>query len=509
MDCIHHLSHDEQVGETDMRSNAVETHESIDLQDLRLCVSFALDAIADDSTIVDAEICASWCEHNVTPFQYGTEQPDDAIMASQSETLLGIGILAIVEDRDGRRVGFASESDDLSVDGIAQALLNAKQRAQPGAAFQLPDPIRLPAETTPFFDPDVIRLPLQDMQGFATEALDGALTTLRDAGFVAQLHVQGHIVCRSEYIMIGNTRGVLASDTATAMVADVEVELGDDQSRGVSCGFSTHLQHFSPYDTGVETAQCAMQARQSIGLPAGDYTVIFSAQAMADLLYDLLIPALSMDTIAAGASPFAAAYGQPIAPSWLHVTDDGRRPYMLGSRTVTGEGLPTGATPLITQGHVAGFLADTYHAQTYASRLPFLVPRNGMRHHLTHQSFDMRAGIFPTNVVLSSDEAVDFNTLVAPVRKGIYVGRLWAPAPQGPMQHGDFTCAIIGPSFHIQDGQLTQPLRPGALRLQANLPQLLQALTGASTQPRAIVSPTLQSQVLTPDVRCHQVRVTT
>jgi predicted Zn-dependent protease len=487
----------------------LETHESIDLQDLRLCVSFALDIIADDPTIVDAEVCTSWCEHNVIPFHYGTEQPDDAIMVPRSKTSLGIGIVVIVEDREGRRVGFGSESDDLTVDGITQALINAKQRALPGPTFQFPDPIRLPAATASFFDPDVIRLPLQDMQGFATETLDGALTTLRDAGFVAQLYVQGQIVCRKEYLMIGNTHGVLASDTATAMVADVEVELGDSQSRGVSSSFSTHVQPFSPYDTGVEAVQRAMQARQAIVLPAGDYPVIFSAQAMGDLLHDVLIPALSMDTIAAGASPFAAAHGQPIAPPWLHLTDDGQQPHMLGSRTITGEGLPTGATPLIIQGHVAGFLADAYYAQTYASRFPFLVPRNGMRHHLTHQSFDMRAGIFPTNVLLSSDEAIDFRTLIAPITDGIYIGRLWSPTPQGPMQQGDFTCTIVGPSFHIQDGQLTQPLRPGAMRVQANLPQLLQALTGASSQSRAIVSPTLQAQVVAPDVRCHQVRVTT
>ncbi len=487
----------------------METHELIDLQDLRLCVSFALDAIANDSTIVDAEVCASWCEHNVAPFQYGAEQPDDAILAPRSHTTLGIGILVIFEDQDGRRVGFGSEHDDLTADGIEQALINAKEAALPGAPLQLPDPIPLPAETTPFFDPEVIRLSLPDMQGLATEALDGALTTLRDAGFVTQLQVQGQIACRKEYIMIGNTRGLLASDTATAMVADMEVGLGEARSHGASCSFSTHLQDFSPYDTGAETARRAMQARQSIVLPAGDYPVIFSPEAMADLLYDLLLPALSMDTIAAGASPFATAYGQPIAPSWLHLTDDGQQPRMLGSRTVTGEGLPTGATPLLTQGHTAGFLTDAYHAQTYASHFPFLVPRNGMRHHLTHQSFDMRAGIFPTNVVLTCDEAVDFDALAAPIMDGIYIGRLWATTPQGPMQHGDFTCAIAGLSFHIQNGQLTQPLRPNTMRLQANLPQLLQALTGASTQSRAMVSPTLQSQVVTPDVRCHQVRVTT
>lgn len=131
-----------------------------------------------------------------------------------------------------------------------------------------------------------------------------------------------------------------------------------------------------------------------------------------------------------------------------------------------------------------------------------------MRHHLAHQSFNMRAGIFPTNVMLSCDDAVDFDTLTAPVTEGIYIGGLWVPTPQGPMQNGDFTSAIIGPSFHIQNGQLTQPLRPNAMRLQANLRDLLQGLSGASATSRAIVSPTAQSQVITPDVRCHPLRVT-
>lgn len=355
-----------------MRSNDVDAHEPIDLQDLRLCISFALDAIASDPAIVEAEVCTSWCEQNLAPFQYGAGQTDDAIITPRSSTTFGIGIMVVVESPDERRVGFGSEIGDLTVDGIEQALINAKQSAIAAPVFQVPAPIALPPDTTPFFDPEVIRLPLQDMQGFATETLDGALSTLRDAGFVTQLEVQGQILCRKEYVMIGNTRGVLASETSTAMVAAIEAGLAADQSHGVSSGFSTHLQDFSPYDIGAEAAQRAMQARQSIVLPTGDYPVILSPQAMADLVYDLLIPALSMDTIVAGASPFAASYGLPIAPAWLHVTDDARQPRMLGSRTITGEGLPTGATPLVAQGQITGFLADAYHAQNFAP--PVLVP---------------------------------------------------------------------------------------------------------------------------------------
>src|SRR5688572_25080022 len=119
-----------------MWSNAVETHQAIDLQDLRLCISYALDAIASDPTIVEAEICASWCEQNVAPFQYGADQPDDAILVPRSCTVSGIGILLMVEDRDGRRVGFGTESDDLTVNGIQQALINAKQGARPEPALQ-------------------------------------------------------------------------------------------------------------------------------------------------------------------------------------------------------------------------------------------------------------------------------------------------------------------------------------------------------------------------------------
>ena len=487
----------------------METYDAIDLQDLRLCVSFALDAIENDPSIVEAEVCASWCEHSVTPFQYGAGQADDAPLTPRSQTTCGIGILVVVEDRDGRRVGFGSESDDLSVDGIEQALLNAKQGAASSAAAPLPDPVALSSENTSFFDPEVIRLPLQDMPGLATEALDGALSTLRDAGFVAQLHVRGLITCRKAYIMIGNTRGVLASDTSTALAAEVEADLGDGLSHGAYCHFATHVEDFSPYDAGAEAARRAMQARQAIILPTGDYTVVFSAEAMADLLHDILIPALSMDAIAAGATPFASAYGREIAPAWLHLADDALRPHMLGSRAVTDEGLPTGVTPLITEGRVAGFLADAQHAHAFASRYPFLAPRNGMRHHLTHQSYDMRTGIFPTNVILSSDQPMDFDALVANMPEGIYIGRLWALTPQGPMPHGNFTGAIAGPSFHIQDGQLAQPLRPGVMRLQANLPQLLQLLTGASTRSRAIASPTWQSQIVSPEVRCHRVHVTT
>ena len=80
--------------------------EPLDRQDLRLCVDLALEMVAAETTIVEAEVCASWCERQGTLIQYDAEHPDGAVWESQSCTTFGVGIVAVIEDQDGRRVGF-------------------------------------------------------------------------------------------------------------------------------------------------------------------------------------------------------------------------------------------------------------------------------------------------------------------------------------------------------------------------------------------------------------------
>jgi predicted Zn-dependent protease len=338
----------------------------------------------------------------------------------------------------------------------------------------------------------------------AVEALHGALTTFQEAGYVTALQVSGEVRSRKEYLVVGNTHGLLASEVSTGLLATLHTHLTGEQSQGTGSSAATHLDDFAPYEAGVEAAQNALRARGSITLTGGDYAVVFGPQAVADLLQDLLLPALSLDTVAAGTSPFATRLGQPVAAALLSVTDDGRLPRRLGSHGITGEGLPTGATTLIDQGRLTGFLADAYHAQKLATRIGVMPPRHGMRFATDGQSFGMRPGIFPTNVTLTSSEAVPLDTLLEPLANGIYVGGLWYTIPQGGLQTGEFTSTVIGPSFHIQQGKLTQPLRPGTLRLRDNLLGLLQRITGLSTSQQAVALVTMQSLVLAPDIRCSQ-----
>ncbi len=486
----------------------MEPYDVLDLQDLRLSVSYALEMVEAEAAVVEAEICASWCEQQVGHIRYDDTDAEAAPPSPHSHIETGIGILVVIADRDGRRAGFGIERDDLSPEGIKQALEQAKLNASQGPAFgTLPHPGPSQPEMVTFHDPEVLTCPLDDIAGLATEALDGALSTLREAGFVTHLQVHGHVYSRHEHLMLGNTHGLLAGETSTGLLATVLARLTNEQSQGTGTGVATHLQDFSPYDAGVEAANRAIQARGSTPIEGGDYPVIFGPEAVAALLQDLLLPALSLDTVAAGASPFAASYGQQIANPFLTLTDEAQIPRLLGSRTITGEGLPTGTTPLIDQGRLAGFLTDAYHAQALATSMASMTPRNGMRHSLNHQSFGMRPGIFPTNICLKGNDAAALHDLMASIPDGLYIGDLWATSPHGSPQSGNFTSTVIGPSFHIRQGSWTHPIRPGTLRLQANLGDLLQDLTGLSTEPRQVALATGQSLVLTPAARCHRVRV--
>jgi predicted Zn-dependent protease len=116
----------------------------------------------------------------------------------------------------------------------------------------------------------------------------------------------------------------------------------------------------------------------------------------------------------------------------------------------------------------------------------------------------MRPGIFPTNVVLSSDKTEDLEQLLAPLTNAIYVDRLWHTYAPGGLHTGAFTSTVIGSSCHIVDGKLAHTLQPGTLRLDDNFLDLLQRITGLSTARQAVASPCMQSLVLTPHVCCSQ-----
>jgi PmbA protein len=482
----------------------------MELHELRNSVELALDMVHATRDILAAEVCASWCEQQVVRLRHDTERPSEDVQALQSHTTYGLSFLVVMADSNGRAVGFGVTSEDVSREGILTALEMARQSTAPESLrFAFPRPLDLTPPPTPLYDPQVLTLPDDEIKQVAVEALDGALSTLQEAGYVRGLRVSGEVRSQKELLAIGNTQGLLVSDTITGLLADMSVQLARPPSQGTGSRVATHWRDFTAYDAGVEAAQQALRTQGSITLAGGDYPVVFGPRAVAALLQDLILPALSLDTVAAGTSPFAAQRGQSIASPLLTMIDDGRLPGMLGSRTITGDGLPTGTTTLIEHGRLVGFLADAYHAQHLIGLVGAVVPRNGMRHATNGQGFAMRPGIFPTNITFSSPDAVALDALLAPIDQGLYIGDLWHTTTPEGLRTGAFTSTVIGPSCAIRQGQLAEPVRPGTLYLQDNWLDLLQRLTGISTTQQPVVLATRQSLVLAPEWRCSQAHLAT
>ena len=481
----------------------------MDLYELRHVANLALDVIAGDPSILESEVCVSWCEQQIAELNHETHQSDAAERSLREESVCGLGVLLVVADGAGRHVGFGADRNDLSRDSIALALDIAKQSAVVEPDFtSLPRPPHTRTAAPVLHDPEVVDLPDDAVAALASETLDGALSTFREADVEAPVQIQGEVRSRTEMLVVGNSHGLLAEDISTSLLATLHGHISLQQSYGVGSHSATHLKDFSPHDAGVEAAAETLRARGGTTMPSGEYTVIFGPRAVADLWQDLLLPVLSLDTLANGGSPFADRFGQQIAGSFLTVADEGRFPGLIGSRLITGDGLPTGTTNLITGGRHTGYLANAYQAQVLAGKFGSIPPLNGMRYAVNGESFAMRPGVFPTNVTFASDEAVPRDALIAPVTDGVYVGGLWATAYRRGAAPGDFITTVVGPSFHILDGKLAQPLRPRVLHIQDNVLNVLQRLTGLSTLRRPVVMTSGQSVVLAPELRCDRVSVT-
>jgi predicted Zn-dependent protease len=480
----------------------------MELHELRSAVELALEMVAATHAIRAAEVCASWNVHHVIRLQHDAERPSDNSQALRTDAAGGLSFLVVLAEGDGRTVGFGVTDEDLSPESIRLAL----ERAREGAvveplALTFPRPIVDPLPGPTLYDPQVLVLPEDDFAQAAVDVLDGALSTLQEAGHVRALRISGEVHSQYEYLVVGNTQGLLVSDTTTGLLATLVVHLVQEQSRGYGSQVATHWHDFVPYDAGMAAAHEALRARGSLVLPAGDYPVVFGPRAVAALVQDFVLPALSLDTVAVGTSPLATRRGQVIASPCLTMTDDARLPGLLGSCLITGDGLPTSPTTLIERGRLLGFLADAYHAQYLLDRVGAVVPRHGLRHASNGQSFSMRPGIFPTNITLSSPDAIPLDDLLAPIEHGLYLGDLWhLTTPEG-LQTGQCTGLILGPSFVIRHGKLAEPLRPGTLRLQDNGLDLLQRLTGVSTTSQPVALATRRSLVLAPEWRCSQVHV--
>ena len=98
----------------------------VSLVQLRNSVAEALAYLRTIDDIEEAEVFASSNGQLLTRLNYTSHIPCNGVEEPKSTEAFGIGIQAVFKTPEGRKIGFGSESSDISLDGAKEALAKAR-----------------------------------------------------------------------------------------------------------------------------------------------------------------------------------------------------------------------------------------------------------------------------------------------------------------------------------------------------------------------------------------------
>jgi PmbA protein len=480
----------------------------ISIEDLRRCVKEGLSFVEFQPYIKEAELFASWNDNMTVRINYTSDIPCSGVHEPKNIAGYGVGVLAVFDTAEGTKVGFGSETGDLSLDGIKRALEKARQNAVNDPDFKsLPSPLDEPPKLISYHDERVMNLEDEEMVSLGWRALKGALATFKEAGYSKSLVVGGDVTILKERMAVANTRGINDYDESTALYCSITSMIEDSDAKGTGWNSATHLDKFRPEEAGQAAAISAISTVGGKRILTGRYNVVFGRHAVAMLFSEMIISALTLSSIDSGNSPFVGKLGKRVASEILSIYDDGARLWEVGSKKITGEGLPTGRTDLIEEGILVGFLSNNYFAKKYENNLVKFIPRNGFRFGDGGRDFRRTTSILATNLVIQGTREMDSEKLISRVKNGIYIGRLWYLYPVYGLAKAHFTGTVIGDSYIIRNGKLDEPIKPNTVRINDNFMNLLENISAISKEKRTTFIWDSPEIVIAPEIAVKGVRL--
>jgi predicted Zn-dependent protease len=295
-----------------------------------------------------------------------------------------------------------------------------------------------------------------------------------------------------------------------------------DNAKGSGYEVGMRLDEFVPENAGSNAAMSAIKSRYGIRVPSGKYKLILGPQPVADLLGNIILPSLNLAVVDAASSAFSGKYGTSVVDRRISIYDDGSLSDYPMSRRYTCEGLATGRTELIKDGVLTGYLSNNYYRNKVlhdssakdkigadpAGITNALIPRNGFRSGESMlRCFRGRPSIVPTNVIVETSGAIPSDELVRMVGDGIYIGRIWYTYPINGLLAGDFTCTVVGDSYIIEGGRITEPLKPNSIRIADNIRNLLNQVIGATKDRKPVLLWGSPEVIYSPDIAVQDINL--
>jgi hypothetical protein len=503
--------------------------------DLARAVGEALARLAAQPGVREVEVFAAFNRSLLTRLNYTSHIPCNGVEEPKSTEMSGLGVHAVFDGPDGRAlVGFGSEPSDLTPEGALRALAKARQAAVHDPEFRsLPRPTGAARALVAYHDPRLMEVSDAELVEAGWKVVAGGLRAFMASSRLADLVPAESDLRRLGLILGGDVsilqeRIAIASsampepqiDESTFMSASLTAMVEARDAKGSGWSISTRLEHFTD-EAGAEAAANAVAAIDGGRVESGDYTVIFGPQPVADLCNNLVLPSCHAGSFYSSSTPFLGRLGRQVAARGLSIYDHGAMPGLAGTRGITCEGLPTGRTDLIKDGVLVGLLSHWYDTQRLqhdpearrklgvdaAAAADALVPRNGFRYDGAGRSFETTPGTSATNVVVEGADPVSLDALVARVRNGLYVGRIWYTYPINGLRAGDFTCTVVGDSFIVRDGRIAAPLKANTIRINDNVTRLLGAVVGTTKDARGTLVWAADEVVYAPSIAVSGVHV--
>lgn len=371
----------------------------------------------------------------------------------------GLGIRIIHKGR----IGSSSTNDpDLWRDCLAAAIASGKL-ATPQTWNGLPEPVSLPAAPLSFdpalkCDPGIARDLLRQM-------LEGA------AEHPAEI-TAGSASLSVSSVMLANSHGIRYEDHHTGV--SLSLEAIHRQSTGYEFDYATSLGDVNPHHVGERAAFFASKSADGKDIPTGDYPVVLSPLAYAELLGNVFIPALNGRSVHAGRSRLAKSLGENIADPRIQMHDDPHLPRASGSTRWDAEGTPTRRIDFIRDGVLQTFAYDLKTAYRYDKKTTGSAVRGG---------FGGLPAIGHHNFIVDGKREQILDERV------IYVHSVVGAHTANPMS-GEFSVEISN-AFWMENGSFEEPVR--SAMMSGNVFDLHKDIAGLSKETRAVGSLILPS----------------
>lgn len=278
-------------------------------------------------------------------------------------------------------------------------------------------------------------------------------------------------------VTLANSSGVHYTDSHTGVSLSLEAIY--KQSTGYEFDHSSFMDKVNPFHVGERASFFAHESAEVKEIPTGNYEILLSPLAYAELLGSVFIPALNGRNVHAGRSRFAKSMGEHVSDPLLSMYDDPLLSGAGGSVSWDAEGMPTHRIDFIREGVLEAFAYDLKTAYRYGKTSTASAVRGG---------YGGSPGIGHHNFV------VDGKRSRIADERAVYVHSVVGAHTANPMS-GEFSVELSN-AFWMEGGEFEEPIR--SAMLSGNVFSLHNEIIGMSQKSRSIGS------LIVPSVRINK-----